>query len=163
MDDFPVKVYDELRRIAGRLMRSERRDHTLQATALVHEAYARLIKGELSVEHRGHFLGLAASAMRRILIEHARARGREKRGGGAVKMTLDEQSAVTPSPVADVIDLDKALLRLAEQDPRMARVTELFYFGGLTWPEIAAVMDISEATVSRDLRMARAWLKVELS
>ena len=163
LDELMPHVYDELLRMARRFMRSERQDHTLQATALVHEAYGRLIDCELAVEDRAHFLGIAASAMRRILVDHARAKRREKRGGDAVRVTLQEATIVSSAPPGYLVEIDDALERLAKQDERKAKVVELHYFGGLTWPEIATVLAISEATIARDLRMARAWLRSDLA
>lgn len=159
---FPL-VYAELRRIAAREMRHERPGRTLQTTALVHEAYLRLLKdASLSFENRSHFLGIAARAMREILIEHARARSARKRGGGAVRITLDDLTAPVPSPPVDVIALDEALARLARLDQRHARVVELRYFGGLSVEETAAALGLSPATVKRAWTLARAWLFREL-
>jgi RNA polymerase sigma factor (TIGR02999 family) len=151
-------VYDELLRLARRHMRGERRGHTLQPTALVHEAYARLVKADVPLESRVQFFAIASTAMRRILVDHARARASLKRGGGAAAVTLDEALA-GPERDADVVEVDAALERLAEVDPRKARIVELHYFGGLTHAEIATAMGVSAATVDRDLRFARAWLK----
>ena len=155
-------VYDELKGIAQNRMSAERADHTLQATALVNEAYGRLIEGHVSPRDRAHFLGIAASAMRRILVDHARAKRREKRGGGATRVTFEEATIVSPTPPGYLVDIDESLKRLAKQDARKARVVELHFFGGLTWPEISEVLEISEATVARDLRLARAWLRDDL-
>ncbi len=160
---FPL-VYAELRRIAAREMRREKPGRTLQTTALVHEAYLRLLKdASLSFENRAHFLGIAARAMREILIEHARARGAQKRGGGAVRLTLDDLVAPVSSPSIDVLALDEALQRLARLDERHARVVELRYFGGLSVEETAAALELSPATVKRDWTLARAWLFRELA
>jgi RNA polymerase sigma factor (TIGR02999 family) len=160
---FPL-VYGELRRIAAREMRREKPGRTLQTTALVHEAYLRLLKdASLSFENRAHFLGIAARAMREILIEHARARAARKRGGGAVRLTLDDLVAQTPSPSVDVLALDEALQRLARLDQRHARVVELRYFGGLSVEETAAALSLSPATVKRAWTVARAWLYRELA
>ncbi len=159
---FPL-VYAELRRIAAREMRHERPGRTLQTTALVHEAYLRLLKGaSLSFESRAHFLGIAARAMREILIEHARGRGARKRGGGAVRLTLDDLTAPVAAPAVDVLALNEALERLARLDERHARVVELRYFGGLSVEETAAALDLSPATVKRAWTLARAWLYREL-
>jgi RNA polymerase sigma-70 factor, ECF subfamily len=155
-------VYDELRRIAARLMRSERREHTLQATALVHEAYARLAGGDASATDRAHFLSLAAQVMRRILVDHARTRGREKRGGGALRITLTEAAAAAPGFAGRLIEIDDALGRLEALDARKLRVLEMRIFGGMTHAEIATVLGVSVPTVERDFRMARAWLRAEL-
>ncbi len=159
---FPL-VYAELRRIAAREMRHEKPGRTLQTTALVHEAYLRLLKdASLSFENRAHFLGIAARAMREILIEHARARSARKRGGGAVRLTFDDLVAPVPSPSVDVLALDEALERLARLDKRHARVVELRYFGGLSVEETAAALSLSPATVKRAWTLARAWLFREL-
>ena len=155
-------VYEELRRLAGRYMRAERPDHTLQATALVHEAYVRLVGVEAAWQDRVHFLSLAARLMRRILVDHAKAGRREKRGGGAVKLSLDDVALVASEPSAALLDLDEALTNLASLDERKARAVELHYFGGLTYDETAEVLGVSAATVDRDLRMARAWLYREV-
>jgi RNA polymerase sigma factor (TIGR02999 family) len=156
-------VYAELRRIAGGYLRSERTGHTLQPTALVHEAYLRLVdQRDVEWESRAHFVAIAAQTMRRILVDHARARSAAKRSGGATRVTLvDDVAAVDPRAV-DLIDLDGALDRLESMDPRMARVVELKYFGGLTNPEIAEVLSISAATVDRERAIATAWLRREL-
>ena len=161
---FPL-VYAELRRIAGREMRHEKPGRTLQTTALVHEAYLRLLKdAALSFESRAHFLGVAARAMREILIEHARARTARKRGGaGAVRITLDDLVAPVTTPSVDVLALDEALERLARLDERHARVVELRYFGGLSVEETAAALGLSPATVKRAWTLARAWLFRELT
>ena len=156
-------VYDELHRLAASQMRRERGDHTLQATALVHEAFVRLVESDVSGESRAEFLGLAARAMRNILIDHARGKRRAKRGGGNPAVTLDEELAVGSGRSVDLIDLDRALSRLSENDPRMAKVVELRFFGGLTHEEIASLQDISVSTVRRDLQFARAWLASELA
>jgi RNA polymerase sigma factor (TIGR02999 family) len=159
---FPL-VYAELRRVAGREMRHEKPGRTLQTTALVHEAYLRLLKdASLSFESRAHFLGIAARAMREILIERARARAARKRGGQAVRITLDDLAAPVPEPSVDVLALDEALQRLARLDGRHARVVELRYFGGLSVEETAAAMQLSPATVKRAWTLARAWLYREL-
>ena len=163
MDDLFPLIYAELRRIASREMRQERPGRTLQATALVHEAYLRLVKdATLSAANRGQFLGVAAHAMREILIEHARARVAQKRGGGAARITLDESLSATPGLSIDVLALDEALQRLARLDPRHAQVVELRYFGGLSVEETAAAMSLSPATVKRAWTLARAWLYREL-
>jgi RNA polymerase sigma factor (TIGR02999 family) len=159
---FPL-VYAELRRIAAREMRREKPGRTLQTTALVHEAYLRLLKdASLSFQNRAHFLGIASRAMREILIEHARARSARKRGGGAVRLTLDDLVASVSSPSVDVLALDEALQRLARLDERHARVVELRFFGGMSVEETAAALDLSPATVKRDWTLARAWLYREL-
>jgi len=163
MADLMPLVYDELRRIAGRYMRRERPGQTIQATALVHEAYLRLLRDRAKDWHtRAHFVGIAANAMRQILVERARARGAAKRGGGRERVTVDEGALAGPSAPVDVEALDEALERLAALDPRQARIVELRFFGGLTVEEAADVVGISPATLKRDWTVARAWLKREL-
>ena len=157
-------LYGQLHGIARRQLQGERPDHTLQPTALVHEAYLRLVGVDAPFEHRVHFLAVAARTMRHILVDHARARLRIKRGGGAVQVTLQEgMDAVAASPVADLVALDDALTRLSILHERKARVVELHYFGGLTHLEVAQALDVSPGTVDRDLRTARAWLSRELT
>ena len=156
-------VYRELRRQAAGYLRKERAGHTLQPTALVHEAYLRLIdQRDVRWENRAHFFGIAAQAMRRILVDHARGRRRVKRGGADQRVTLTEGALVVEQRSVDVLDLDAALERLAALDPRQARVVELRYFGGLSVEETAEVLDISPATVKREWSMAKAWLSAEL-
>jgi RNA polymerase sigma factor (TIGR02999 family) len=151
-------VYDELHAIAGRHLRRERPDHTLQPTALVHEAYLRLIGGAvLSADNRVHFLRAASRAMRRVLVDHARARNALKRGG-ALNVTLDDAVAGRDVPIIDMLALDDALERLGAAEPRWAQVVELKFFGGLDVPEIAATLGLSPATVKRDWQFARAFL-----
>jgi RNA polymerase sigma factor (TIGR02999 family) len=163
LDQMVPLVYGELHQIAARLMRGEREDHTLQATALVHEAYARLVQADVPWEDRSHFFAVAARQMRRILVDHAKARGRQKRGGGQHALTLEESIAVTPDTASGLVELDQALERLSQLDERKAKVVELHYFGGLTYDEIAQALAISPATVDRDLRFAKAWLYRELA
>jgi RNA polymerase sigma factor (TIGR02999 family) len=157
-------VVDELRRLAARALRREGAAHTLQPTALVNELYLRLV-GRRSVEwqNRAHFLGFAAQAMRRILVDHARAKHRAKRGERAVRVTLLPAHAVGGPPDVDLIALDRALDRLAALDRRQARIVELRFFGGLSVREAAAVLAVGEATVVRDWASARAWLFRELA
>lgn len=156
---FPI-IYGELRDLAGRVLRGERPGHTLQPTALVHEAWLRLIgQQDATFNDRGHFLSVAAMAMRRILVNHAKARGAAKRGGGAPVVVLDEALAVFEDRAVDLIALDEAIDRLAEIDDRQARVVELRFFTGLSVDETAQVMDISPRTVHREWLMARAWLR----
>jgi RNA polymerase sigma factor (TIGR02999 family) len=164
LDELVPLVYAELRRIAGRYMRRERPGQSLQATALVHEAYIRLLKDEdLSFENRAHFLGIAARAMRQILVEHARARDADKRGGERRRITLNEGIASDQPADVDLLALDQALERLAARDAGRARVVELRFFGGLTNEETAAALGVSPATVKRAWVVARAWLFRELS
>jgi RNA polymerase sigma factor (TIGR02999 family) len=158
------RVYDELRRIAHHHLRAERPGRTLQTTALVHEAYLRLVDTRrMRWESRAHFLSVAAQAMRRILVDAARARGARKRGRNAAVVPLDEAGPLAPRREASLIALDDALTALAEVDPRKSRVVELRYFGGLTVEETAAVLRVSPETVHRDWRVAKAWLLRELS
>lgn len=156
-------VYDELRRLADRYLHRERSDHTLQATALVHEAYLRLIDQKVSWVNRAHFFGVAAEMMRRILIDHARGRQAAKRGSGGIKLSLDDVLEITDEKAADLIALDESLTALAEFDPQKARVVELRFFGGLSIEETAAVMGLGTATITRQWRLAKAWLYHELS
>lgn len=156
-------VYDELHRLAGAQLRREAPGHSLQPTMLVHEAYLRLAGADVGWQNRTHFLSVAARVMRRLLVEHARTRRAEKRGGDGVRVTLTDAMAAPSSDPVDVLVLDQAMRRLQQFDERSAQVVELAYFGGLTYPEIGRVLDVSEATVDRDLRHARAWLKRELA
>jgi len=155
-------VYDELRRLAGHYMKSERKGHTLQATALVNEAYIRLVDMKVSWQDRAHFFAVAARLMRRMLVDHARAHNRAKREGDAVKVTLGEALEVSSGPASNVLAVDEALTRLAEFDPRKSEILELRYFGGLNNEEVAEALNISRATVQRDLRLAKTWLMREL-
>ncbi len=159
LDELMPVVYQELRRLAGQILRSERADHTLQATALVNEAYVRLVGAEsVNWQNRAHFFGAAATAIRRILIDHARSRGRLKRGGARSPAPLDEALLVSPERDVRLLELNDALTRLAEASPQKARVVELRFFGGLTEDETAEVLGVSTRTVTRDWRFARAWL-----
>ncbi len=163
LDRLMPVVYDELRTLARSYLRRERPDHTLQATAVTHEAYLRLVeKTHPRWQGRLHFFAVAAQVMRRVLVDHARARQAAKRGGDAVKVSL-EAGAATVEPRLDVLDLDAALTRLTERDPRQARVIALRYFGGLTARETAQVLEVSEETVHLDSRFARSWLTRELA
>jgi RNA polymerase sigma factor (TIGR02999 family) len=161
LDRLMPLVYDELHLLAHRQLRAEQPGHTLQTTALLHEAYLRLVGAEVPWSGRVHFFAVAARAMRRVLVDHARGARREKRGGGVTPVTLDE-GLVSPGGRTDMLELDDALERLADLDERKARAIELHYFAGLEYEEIAAALGISAATVHRDLRMARAWLQREL-
>lgn len=161
-------VYDELRALAEHFFKNERADHTLQPTALVHEAYMRLVDSDaIEWKSRAQFFVIAAKAMRNILVDHARARGRQKRGGGWQELTLNavERDLGSGDPGAKVIDmlaLDDALERLAEVDERKARLVELRFFAGLSSEDAAKLLDISRTTAAEDWRMARAWLHREL-
>ncbi len=157
-------VYDELRRLAQSRLADERAGHTLQATALVHETYLKLIDiDQMKWQNRAHFFAVAATAIRRLLIDHARSRGREKRGGEAVKLSLDEALTVAAEgPGTDLIELNEALERFALEEPERARVVELRFFGGLTGEEIAEVLGVDRRTVTRYWLHGRAWLYREL-
>jgi RNA polymerase sigma-70 factor (ECF subfamily) len=151
-------VYGELRRLANYYMQQERTGHTLQATALVHEAYIRLLGAEkLDLLNRAHFFAVAAQVMRNLLVDHARARQRVKRGGGCM-VSLDEAASLAAAGTEELLAIHDALEVLARIDPRQSRIVELRYFGGLSVQEIAAVLEISERTVKREWQMAKAWL-----
>jgi RNA polymerase sigma factor (TIGR02999 family) len=157
-------VYQELRALAQRYMRHERADHTLQATALVNEAYVRLIDvNRIQWQNRSHFLAVAAQTMRRILVEFARQRHRQKRGGDVMRVTIDNAEDIGQEKGNDLIALSDALSALETFDPRMSQVVELRFFGGLTVEETADVLSVSPETVMRDWRTAKAWLLRELS
>jgi RNA polymerase sigma-70 factor, ECF subfamily len=157
-------VQPELQRLAQHYMSRERPGHTLQTTALLDDAYLQLAeKGDVRWENRAHFFAVAAQIMRRIMVDHARQRHALKRGGGAIKITLDECAAVTETRAAELLALDEALEKLAAADQRKARVVEMRYFGGLTMEEIADVLKIHVNTVTRDWTAARAWLFAALS
>ena len=156
-------VYQELRTLAGRLMREERRNHTLEPTALVHEAYIRLVDARaVDWQGRAHFLALAAQAMRRVLVDHARKRGTWKRGGGTRRITLTILDRDLEKPVLDILALDQALEELARLSTRQAEVVKLRFFSGLSCREVGHILSISERTVKDDWAMARAWLLREL-
>jgi len=156
-------VYAELRRLAGSYMRRERVDHTLQATALVHEAYLKLIEQRsANWQNRAHFFGVAAQLMRRILIDHARGHSRQKRGGEQKKVSLDEAFIFSEKQADELLAVDDSLNRLAEIDPRQARVVELRFFGGLSVEEAAEVLGVSPKTIKRDWSVAKAWLYADL-
>ena len=156
-------VYEELRHLAHRQMRAERSDHTLQTTALVNEAYLRLAdQTNQRWQNRAHFFAVAARAMRQILVSYARSQRSQKRGGGALKVELDEAAIVSPEESKEIVELHEALERLAALDSRKAHVVELKYFGGLNYDEMAEVLKISPVTVRRDWRFAKAWLYKEL-
>lgn len=164
LDELVPIVYRELRRMADHFLRHENSGHTLQPTALVHEAYLRLIdQTQVEWQNRAHFFGVAAQMMRRILVDHAKAKHRDKRGGGAFKLSLDEIADYTHERAAELVALDDALRSLAAFDERKSRVVELRYFGGLNVEETAEVLDISANTVMRDWNMAKAWLYQEIS
>jgi RNA polymerase sigma factor (TIGR02999 family) len=157
-------VYRELRRLAHGHLRRERPDHTLQTTALVHEAYLRLVdQQETNWKNRAQFFAVAAQMMRRILVDYARARQYAKRGGGAQSVELDEAMVVSSDRAAEVVALDEALLRLAELDSRKSRLVELRFFGGLSIEETAEILGVSPGTVMRDWTLAKAWLQREMT
>jgi RNA polymerase sigma factor (TIGR02999 family) len=164
LDDLYPLVYDELHRLARRYMSRERKGHTLQTTALINEAYVRLVdQRNVHWANRSHFFAISAQIMRRILIDHARRHAYAKRGGGARPVSLDETATVINDDLAEFLRLDEALKSLAELDPRRSQVVELKYFGGLNNDEIAGVLKISKNTVIRDWNMARAWLHSQLA
>jgi RNA polymerase sigma factor (TIGR02999 family) len=159
LDELLALIYGELRSLAANYLRRERSDHTLQPTALVHEAYLRLVdQTQVNWQNRAHFFGVAAQMMRRILVDHARAHSAEKRGHDYQKLALDENIDQAFERGAELIALDDALQTLAEVDPQKARVVELRYFGGLSVEETAEVLGVSAVTVKRHWRMAKAWL-----
>ncbi|MEM7050572.1 MAG: sigma-70 family RNA polymerase sigma factor [Acidobacteriota bacterium] len=156
-------VYDELRLVARRQLVAERPDHTLQPTALVHEAYFRMMgRDHPQWKGRSHFFAVAALVMRRVLIDHARGQNRQRRGNGMVRIDLEDGQLESPQPQAQLLALDDALNRLEREDPRKAQVVQLRYFGGLTLDEVANVLRVAQVTVVRDWRMARAWLLRDL-
>jgi RNA polymerase sigma-70 factor (ECF subfamily) len=158
-DELLPLVYEQLRAQAARYLRRERRDHTLQPTALVHEAYMRLIgQARVSWQNRAHFFGIAAQMMRRILVDHARRHQAAKRSGAAVRVAWGDSAGATPPLDCELLLLDQALAELADRDARQAHVVELRYFGGLSEQEAAEVLTVSRATVTRDWNVARAWL-----
>ena len=159
LDELLPLIYGELRRVAAGYLRRESPGHTLQPTALVHEAYLRLVdQTQVRWQNRAHFLGVAAQMMRRILVDHARSRQAEKRGGEFRKLSLDENIDVSDERAAELVNLDDALKKLAEIDPAKSRVVELRFFGGLSVEETAEVLGVSAPTVKRHWRLAKAWL-----
>jgi RNA polymerase sigma factor (TIGR02999 family) len=162
MEELLPLVYEELRRLARRYLQRENPGHTLQGTALVHEAYIRLIDQNVSWQSRAHFFGIAAQMMRRILVDHARARNAVKRGDGACRVTLDEGLVASESRDVNILALDEALTRLAQLDQQQSQIVELRFFGGLSIEDTSEILKISPATVKRDWAMARAWLHREI-
>jgi RNA polymerase sigma factor (TIGR02999 family) len=163
LDQLIPIVYEELRRQASRYLRQERPGHTLQTTALIHEAYLRLVdQNNVQWQNRAQFFGIAAQLMRRILVDHARTKHRAKRGGSAVRVSLSDSTAVTKDANLDLVELDQALNRLAEIDPQQSKIVELRFFSGLNVEETAAALNISPATVKRDWSVAKAWLHREI-
>jgi RNA polymerase sigma factor (TIGR02999 family) len=163
LDQLMPLVYDQLHKLAMRCMRSERQDHTLRATALVHEAYVRLVKANVSFKDRAHFYAVSARLLRRILVDHARSLHSEKRGHGPNKTAFDEVLYIGPRADSNILALDDALKLLATHDQRKSDIVEMLYFGGLTYEEAAEALRLSEATVHRELKMAKAWLYQELA
>jgi RNA polymerase sigma-70 factor (ECF subfamily) len=164
LEELTPRVYRELHRLAKRHMAGERVDHTLQPTALVNEAYVRLIDWKnVHWQNRAHFMGVAARLMRRVLVDHARSRGYAKRGGGALKVTLDDTALVSKEKDAELLALDDALSRLSEMDERKCKVVELRFFGGLSVKETAEVLNVSPNTVLNDWDFAKSWLLREIS
>lgn len=159
MEQVSPYIYEELRRLARHYMSGENPGHTLQTTGLVNEAFMRLVGGEFDYPSRSHFFALAARMMRQILVDHARGRRREKRGGGQRNLTFDEAAHVDGRSAQTILEVDEALTRLADQDPRMAQAVELVYFGGLSYDETAEVLGVSRSTLGNDLKFAKAWLK----
>ena len=164
LDKLMPLIYEELRRLAHRYMSRERAGHTMQTTALVNEAYVRLInRKNVHWQDRAHFFAIAAELMRTILVDHARSHATAKRGGGAHKLSLEEALVVSHERAAEVVALDEALNALAVIDPKQSRIVELRFFGGLTIEETAEVLDLSAATIKREWTTAKAWLYHELS
>jgi RNA polymerase sigma-70 factor (ECF subfamily) len=164
VEELFVRLYDELRRLATAQMRRERVEHTLEATALVHEAYLRLIdESSIELRDKSHFFAVCAQVMRRLLIDHHREKIAEKRGGGRVRVTYDDALAASPERELDVLALDDALTRLSELDARKCRVVELRFFCGMSIDEIAAALGVSKRTAEGDWTFARVWLERELS
>jgi RNA polymerase sigma factor (TIGR02999 family) len=163
LDELMPLVYQQLRKLASICLSSERPDHTLRATALVHEAYLRLVEANVAWQDRVHFFAVSARLLRRILVDHARAHNRQKRGGDAETISLDEAVMIGPQTAGEIVALDEALERLATHDRRKSEIVELLSFGGLTYDETATALEISPATVHRELKMAKAWLRRELT
>ncbi|HYZ83088.1 MAG TPA: sigma-70 family RNA polymerase sigma factor [Bryobacteraceae bacterium] len=164
LDQLTPILYDELRRLADSYLRRERDDHTLQPTALVHEAYVKLAdQTKLEWQNRAHFFGIAAQVMRHILVDHSRKHNAEKRGAGMPKVPIEEGLMVSKQQSSDIVALDDALKALSVIDERKSKIIELRYFGGLTVEEMAEVLGISVATIGRELRMAQAWLHREMT
>lgn len=163
LDQLMPVIYDQLHRLASKCLRAERTDHTLRATALVHEAYVRLVESDVDWQDRVHFFAVSARVLRRILVDHAKSRNRDKRGGEFQKIPLDEAMLVGSQSDKNILELDEALQRLATVDQRKSELIELLFFGGLTYDEAAAALRISPATVHRELKLAKAWLYRELA
>ncbi|MEM7281301.1 MAG: ECF-type sigma factor [Pseudomonadota bacterium] len=162
LDDLMPYVYQELKRLARGQMSRESQGHTLQATALVNEAFVKLAGVDINFEDSSHFYGMAATMMRRVLVDHARSKSRHKRGGKARDLTLDEQLVASKENLHAILELDDALSKLSEQDPKLTETIELVFFGGLTYDEAAAAMSISRTAFFNEFQFAKAWLKREL-
>ncbi|PYS99490.1 MAG: RNA polymerase subunit sigma-70 [Acidobacteria bacterium] len=164
VDSLMPLVYDELHKVAAQYLRKQRPDHTLQPTALVNEAYLKLIDiSSVSWQDRAHFFAVASQTMRHVLVDHARSRKRDKRGGGAQKVSLDEAISFSQGNEVDLLSLDESMRELAAMDEQQSRIVELRFFGGLTVEETAVVLHISPATVKREWRIAKAWLHNRMS
>ena len=164
LDQLMPLVYRELRKVAAAYLKDERRNHTLQPTALIHESYLRMVEQDFPQwQSRAHFFAVAAKLMRQILVDHARGRGASKRGGDQVRLSLDTDLETPISADERVLTLDAALTKLASFDERKSRVVEMRVFGGMKLSDIALALDVSEPTIKRDMRLARAWLRMELS
>jgi len=163
LDQLMPLVYEELRRLARRYLSAERPEHTLRATELVHETYMRLIGAEIDWQDRAHFYAVAARVIRRILVDHANSRNCRKRGGDVERVPLDESLVIGAEAPEIIVNLDEALRRLAVVDSRKSDIVQCLYFGGMTYDETAAALNISAATVDRELRIAKAWLHRELA
>lgn len=162
LDELTPMIYDDLRRIARRHLRSERKGHTLQATALVNEAFVRLLGSDVELQDRAHFFAVAARLMRRILADYGRAHNSQKRGGGVAAVTLHDDRISVDEPM-EIAEVDAAIDKLSSFDPRKSDILVLHFFGGMTYDETAEALGISAATVDRDLRLAKAWLAHELA
>jgi len=163
LSDLMPMVHDTLRKLAGKYMQSENAGHTLQATALVNEAFLKLVDADITWQNRAHFMAIAAKSMRHILIDHAKSKGRQKRGGNDVLVTLHEANVAGDQRTPELLDIEDALIQLAELDTRKAEIVELSFFGGMTYDEIAEALGISAATVDRELRFSKAWLQRALN
>ena len=161
-EDLLPLVYAELHRLAKSYMRRERPDHTLQATALINEAYLRLVGEEIDWKNRAHFIGLSAKVMRRVLVDYARAHKAEQRGGGLQRVEMQEELAVAPEKLEEVQQIDELLEKLEKENPRQARVVELRYFGGLSFEEIGTLLQLTSRTAKSDWALARIWLMDQL-
>ena len=162
LNDLMPILYSQLREMAGRVVSGEMQAQTLPATAVVHEAFLRLAGAQVDWQDRGHFLAVAGRVMRRVMVDHAKSRRREKRGGGQQRVSFEEALQVTSDPPEILLDLDEALSRLESIDERKSRIVEMMYFAGMTHDEAADVLEISRATVQREARLAKAWLYSEL-